>query len=354
MSPNEINSLPSHLQDLVNREVERRLEQAQPQQEEQLPLGRLPIPHPIGDAPREMPLSVWLYLRLCSNSVGSSVGWTFAGVGFLFVLIAVAAMGLDDVIPRNWVDAGKGTITNIEQTNTTINDNRVFAYHFEATDDEGEKISGISYEYSGKYEIGDEVSLEKAEERYRIQGLTLTSTGALFVLLFGGIGMLFGVIGLCVLTYIWFAGGKKIHFLRDGTAIGARFFNREPTIYRVGGGSGRVGGRRGRVSSRHGINEGQPVMKVNFEYQVDGERHTASAYALDTSRLTDTKYTTVLYDPMQPEKSVVLDGLPSGVHIEDLTGYFWVNPMRLVLPLLAATTVCGQIVAIVVFVLRAI
>ena len=331
MPQNEINSLPTHLQDLVNREVERRLGQAQ--QDVPLSFDDLPILLQVGDAPREVPLSVRLYLRLFSNSVGSLFGWFFAGFGLVFALVAVALIGLDDVIPRNWVEAGKGTIADVEASNTTINDDRVYAYHFETTTDEGEKISGVSYEYSGKHEIGDEVFLEKAGTRYRIQGLTMTPSGSQGALIFFVAGSLFGVIGLCFPIYSWFVGGKAIHLLRDGITTSARFVGMKETGVRV---------------------NRQPVMKVNFEYQVDGERYTASAHALDTSRLTDCKYKTVLYEPMQPERSVVLDGLPDGVHVEDLTGRFWVNPMRLVLPLLVATIVCGQIVAIVVFVLRAI
>jgi len=331
MPQDEINALPSHLQDLIHREVERRLGQAP--QENPLSFDDMPILQQVGDAPREVPLSVRLYLRLCSNSVGSFVGWFFAGFGLVFALVAVALIGLDDVNPRNWVEAGTGTITDIEASNTTINEDRVYAYHFETTTDEGEQISGISYEYSGKHEIGDEVSLEKAGVRYRIQGLTMTPSGALGALGFFGAGSLFGIIGLCFPMYSWFVGGKAIHLLHDGTATSARFVGMEATGVRV---------------------NKQPVMKVHFEYQVDGERYTASAHALDTSRLTDSKYKTVLYDPMQPEKSVVLDGLPSGIHLDDLTGRFWVNPLRLALPLLAATIVSGQIVAIVVLVIRAI
>jgi len=336
MPQDEISALPLHLQDLVNREVERRLNEAE--QEKQLPLDALPIPQQIGNAPRDVSLSVWLYLRLCSSSL-PKFGWFIAGFGFVFALIAVI-IGLDDAIPRNWVDAGNGTITNVKRTNTTINDRAIYAYHFETNDGGGERISGISYGYRGRHKIGDEVSLERAGNRYRVQGLTMTTTGWLFSLAFLGAGMLFGVGGLCIPIYSWFAGGKAICLLRNGTAIGAKFIGMVETGYAVGGNRG---GR-----------DGQPVMKANFAYQVSGERYTASAYALDTSRLTDCPYKTVLYDPVKPERSVVLDGLPEGVRIDELTGRFWVNPMRLVLPLLAAIIVSGQIIAIIVLAIRAI
>jgi len=262
----------------------------------------------------------------------------------MFALIAIGVMGLDDAIPRNWVDAGKGTITNVEETRIRVGGKRgrggrvIYAYHFEMTNGGEEKISGISYGYGGRFKVGDEVFLENAGKRYRVQGLGLSPAGGGFgVLMFVGMGLLFGVIGLCFPIYSWFVGGKAIHLLRDGTVTGARFLGMVATNTSVG--------------SKH---NSKPIMKVNFEYQVDGERYTASAYALDTSRLTNDKYKTVLYDPIKPDKSVVLDGLPEGVRLDEMTGRFWVNPLCVVFPLLAATIVSGQIVAIVVFVIQAI
>ena len=144
---------------------------------------------------------------------------------------------------------------------------------------------------------------------------------------------MFGVSGLCFPIYSWFAGGKAIQMLQYGTAVGARYLGKNPTGTSY---------------------NNRPVMKVNFEYQVAGETYTASAQALDTFRLTDAKQKVVFYDPMVPERSVVLDGLPSGIHLDELTCRFWTNPLYCFFPLLAAAIVCGQIAAIVVLALRAI
>jgi hypothetical protein len=62
----------------------------------------------------------------------------------------------------------------------------------------------------------------------------------------------------------------------------------------------------------------------------------------------------VFYDPMQPDKSVVLDGLPIGIHLDEMTGQFWTNPLRCVFPLVMASIVCAEIVAIVVLAIKAI
>ena len=296
------------------------------------PLDDLPVLQQLGAAPRDLPLAVHVYLRLCFYPT-PLFGWFFAGFGLMFALIAVTLIGLDDVIPRNWTDAGKGKITNIEKSNATVNDRRIYAYHFETTDEGMEKISGISYGYNGKHKTGDEVSLQKAGTRYRVQGLTLVPGEWYFPAIFLGGGFLFGLIGLCFPVYSWFAAGKAIYLLRDGTATGARFRGMNPTGTKV---------------------NDNPMMKVDFEYQADGETYTVSAQALDTSRLTDTPCKAVLYDPMQPSRSIVLDSLPGGLYLDALTGRFGVNPLRCVLPLLAAAFVCGEMVAILVFVVRAI
>jgi len=323
---NEIQSLPPEIQKLITQEVERQLKKQSPQPPEEL--DDPPVLHAIEPVPRGLPLAVSLYLRL-SYSAMPLFGWFFTGVGFLFVLIAVTFIGLDDLIPRTWSDVGKGRITNIEVTNFHINDNKIFAYHFEAND----MTNGISYGYEGKYKTNAEVSLRQSGNLCRIEGLTLTPGGWMFPLIFIGIGSLFGIIGLGFPVYSWFAGGKAVRLLRDGIATKARFHSVNPTFINVN--------RRS-------------VMRVDFEYQVDGETYTASTSALDTTRLTGTQCKIVLYDPMKPSRSVVLDGLPRGIRLDELTGRFCVNPLRCVIPLLAATIVCGEMVAIVVMVVLAI
>jgi len=260
------------------------------------------------------------------------VGWFIAGFGFMFALIIAGLMGLDDTIPRNWIHAGKATITNIEEANVKLNGEEIYAYHFESAD---RNISGISYGYSGKYETGDEASLLKAEKRYRIENLTLTTMGEGWFdsVIFLGMGCLIGLIGISFLIYSWFAGGKAIRFLQEGEAAKARFLGMNPT---------------GTLINK------KPVMKANFEYQVEGSMYTASATALDTSRLTDAPCEVVFYDPMQPDKSIVMDGLPRGIYFDELMGQFGANPLHCVFPFLAAAVVCCEIAAIVLFVVRAI
>ena len=152
---------------------------------------------------------------------------------------------------------------------------------------------------------------------------------------------LFGVIGLYSPIKGLFVGGKAVWLLQYGHAVIARYSGMEPT---------------GMSIHRRGSERDTLIMNVNFEYQVSGNNYAASVQALetDTFRWTETKTKIVFYDPMRPDKSVVLDGVPGGIQIDELTGRFQTNPLNYALQLLAATIVLVQIVAIVVLVIRAI
>ena len=95
-------------------------------------------------------------------------------------------------------------------------------------------------------------------------------------------------------------------------------------------------------------------MKVDFECEVDGEIFTVSVEETDISRLTDSKHKVVLYDPMEPKCSVVLDGLPSGIHFDEMSGQIHGNFLACVFPLFVAAIVGAEIVAVTVLAFKAI
>jgi hypothetical protein len=152
-------------------------------------------------------------------------------------------------------------------------------------------------------------------------------------LAFIGIGSFFGLIGLCFPIASWLSGGKAIFLLQYGEAVKARLLGTKPT----------------NVS----VNEHR-VMKVDFEYQVEGTMYTASAKGIDISRLTEDGSKIVFYDPMLPERSIVWEGLPSAIRFDTLSGQFGASVLSYILPLLAAVIVFGELAAIVFFALMAI
>jgi hypothetical protein len=231
-------------------EVERLLKNLAAQTQEETTLEQLndpPLLQRFGVAPRNLPISVCMYLRLCSTSL-PLLGWLIAGLTLMFSLLTMIATFPEDM----------------------------------------------------------------EQDRLKI---------VLFI-------SLFAFIGLCFPISSWFAGGRAIRLLQYGIATKARFLGPNPT---------------------NENSEQSP--KFDFEYLVDDQTYTVTAQAqndFQLSRLTDTKSKVVFYDPMQPDRSVVLDGLPCGIQFDEWTGQFRVNPLCNALPLLAATIVCGEIIAIIV------
>jgi len=292
--------------------------------------ANLPILYQLNTVPREVSFWVRLQLRLYSNST-PIFGWFLAGFLLMFALVA-AAIGLETDIPRTWVDAGKCTITNIKPPHYK---DKFYAYRFETSGHDAEKISGTSYGKASDivYEVGDEVPLQKSGNRYCVEGLRLTNADVGIASLFVILGFFCGSIALYNFPiYSWFTGGKAIRVLEHGTPTIAKYVGKGSTGIQV---------------------MGRTVMEVDFEYQVDEEKYIASARASDLSRLTDTQSKVVLYDTTEPVQSVVLDGLPHGIYFDELTGQFLTNPLRCALPLLMATFVSGEIIAIILLVIRA-
>ena len=143
-----------------------------------------------------------------------------------------------------------------------------------------------------------------------------------------GIFSFVGLLALCFPIYTWFVGSKAIRLLRNGIATEAKFYGVNLMVT-------------------------TSMSDIIFTYQVDEKTYMASKRATGKSRLTINTRKGVFYDPMYPEQSVVLDGLPKGIHFDEQTEQFDVYPLRLAFPLVAATIVCAEVIAIVVLVVRA-
>ena len=290
-----------------------------------------PIMSLVGPVPRNLSLPLQFYLRFCSGHA-LFVGWIFAVVGLTIILGICTSLGLDDIVPRSWSDAGTAKITQVLETSTMVNDDRILAYHFQATDTGAENVSGVSYGRQGKHKVDDEVALQRAGNRYRIKGLNTTKGGmaSLFGMAFCSV---FVIVGLAFPAYSWHVGSKSARLLSDGEPAKAIFVDMNPT---------------GTVVNN------APVMKVNFKYRVDGQEYTTSANAVDPSRLIDDDCEVVFYNPMNPEQAIVWDGLPKGVYFDESSNCLTVNPFRCLLPLLCVTVITVEFLAILFCIIRAI
>jgi hypothetical protein len=225
-----------------------------------------------------------------------------------------------------------GTVLRVEPTGLTVNEHKVYAYHFEFQAADGRAYQGISYGRRGfcdppaaatvRYKPGDPGAS-------RIVGLRTTPAGAvsLLALLLPAVGVGMLVPGLC-------KARKGIRLLRDGMLAAGRLLGFQATTLRV---------------------NNKTVYKFTFEYQDDdGQTHRAVARTHETQRFagepdlsappaaerdrTDHDPTAVLeplvYDPLSPSRAVLLDELPGGPRIDDRGHIRADKPARLLLSLI--------------------
>lgn len=260
--------------------------------------------------PRSISLTVRLLLLL-SNGHAPLLGWFFACFGMIFCILfaPVGLKSLADLTHRNFKLNGKGHVVEVTKTNTSVNDTSVYRFVFEDADGR----SGKCFATGQRFKEGAEVDLEKCGDRTRIVGSRLSHMGGIFIIFIPFV-FLFPIIGIAVVFYGALQGKKAIHLLQDGEIGRGRYLDMKLTGTKV----------------NH-----QSVMKLHYQFEAaDGETYDAYATALDTEKLTDDPVEPLLYDPLDPTKSVLLDSLPGNVRFDEFEGIFKANPFRVFLPTL--------------------
>ncbi len=275
------------------------------------------------DPPRSVSLSARILLLLGGGLTGS-FGWFFACFGMIFciVFIPMALTGLADLTHRRFELAGKGEVVRVEKTSSTVNDSAVMRIVFK--DAEGNE--NTCYTHTKNFEEGDEVELVQCGGRHKIAETRLTAFGA-FILIFVFVPLVFPAVGIGIVLCAFFSGLKSLHLLQDGLVGRGKFIDMIPTG----------------TSVNH-----RPVMKLRYKFKADdGEVYEAFATALETERLTDDAVEPLLYDPMEPNRSVLLDGLPGKIRYDDMERTFRTNPLRTLLPLFFCTLFFIELVLLV-------
>jgi hypothetical protein len=257
--------------------------------------------------PRKVSMVVQLLL-LGGMSLDVVLGWILACFGMIFCILFVPqAMNATAELLRHYQPFGQGEITNIEKTNTTINEIPVYLFTFQKQDG----ITGKCRVSGKQYKIGDKVDLEKCDNHVRIvsRGMNLN-----FIEAFTFFVLLLPIIGLSIICYKIFRSLKILRLLQNGEVGKGYFIEMEPT---------------GMV-----IN-GKPVMKLHYQFTAnDGEIHDAFVKTCNTKKLTDASLKPFFYDVMQPNKSVLFDSLPNGIHFDEFDRTFRANPLISFLPIL--------------------
>jgi hypothetical protein len=188
------------------------------------------------------------------------------------------------------LETTSGLIVAIEPTNTSINDEQVYAYHFQYTvpDDETER-AGVSY-YTGNASLNTNmVEVEyraDSPEIARIKGMRsgiMPAFIALFALPFFIMAVFMGILG--------FKQGKLVReLLPHGEITAGRMLMQKATNTRI---------------------NNRQVMACEFEYQVDGVPYKVVGKTHLPEKITDEPEERILYNPLNPSRAVLFDLLPA-------------------------------------------
>lgn len=277
--------------------------------------------------PRPVPFSTRLVVLF--GGAFASFGWFFFAFGMVFTWVfAGNADWASAFLFRGPRESVTGRVTASEPTSFSEGGDKhrkgtpVFASRY-AFQFGGRDYEGVSYRTGGGPAVGGAVTVEFPAGQpacSRIAGMRRAplGLGALFVLIFPAVGL------GSILPGLW-RGRNSIRLLARGVIAQGRLIDKQPT----------------NVS----INK-QPVFKLTFEF-MDASRQSRRAVVKteQTRRLEDDAAETLFYDPQQPSRCVLLDGLPGrqgfAANGELQPNGFWPGARAVALPLLAFLVVAA-------------
>lgn len=246
----------------------------------------------LANAPRAVPSVTRRKLLFGGN--GNQVGWVFAAFG----MMGFWAIGLNCELWNIFTFAGSsdftsGQVTDVQETNTSENDQTIYEVDYLYTVD-GREYRGASFGTSAYFDPGEPVSVEYLVDdpgSSRIEGMRRYrfSWWAIFVIIFPAIGL--GIVGFGIRD-----GRRSIHILTHGRPTMGRMVSKQTT----------------------GVeSDDVPQYEVFFEYTDDqGRTGKGSIKTYDLSTVEDDERERLLYDPANPASIVAFDALPGNVTID--------------------------------------
>jgi hypothetical protein len=252
--------------------------------------------------PRPVPLQV-----VCSAMFGITgrLGAIFLISGLAFTLVFTSGYRpVDDLRLAFSKATARGIVTSVTDTNSTENDEPVYAYEFSFTTNREQKATGVSYFTGERWRVEDRVTIQYVEDApaiARIQGARSSefSPWILFVLIFPFVGAaLFGSAAI--------GGWRQATLLRRGEVADAHILSTRPTNVSI---------------------NNVPVLEYSYELRTAaGQTFNGSAKSLPSDRLGDEENEPALYLPSDPDRSTLVDAisLSHPLDIDHLSGQ-WVS-----------------------------
>lgn len=236
---------------------------------------------------REVPLSV--QLRLFFGGFFNQFGWAFFGFGMIFVLIFGLQTDLSFIYFTGKLEQQNAFLIHVEPTNMSTNNQVINVYYFRYRGLNGEPLQAVSYSTELK-EDSASVKIEYPAGKphlARIVGMRRAQLPPIALVV-----LIFPLVGLVFMSIAMRKGWKSIRLLKNGVLTRGKLIAKKTTNIRV---------------------NNQPMFEYHFEFKDElGQTHVVKEKAVDNPELEDEAQEALLYDPIQPQKGILLDNLPGG------------------------------------------
>ncbi|HET7625535.1 MAG TPA: DUF3592 domain-containing protein [Verrucomicrobiae bacterium] len=246
----------------------------------------------VSQPPRVVPLSTRITL-LFGNAL-AKFGWIFFAFGMVVVWVFAGYADWSGLfLFHGKLETAPAFITSREKTSFSEGGNKqhrgtpIFAYHYQFQRD-GKNYTGISYQLGASRSEGESVLVEFPAGKptdSRIRGMRRAPFSLVVSFVF-----IFPTIGLALaLTGFW-SGWKNMSLLANGQIAQGRLISKAATNIQV---------------------NSRTVFKLTFEFlDPGGQTQQAVAKTERPERLENNVFEPIFYDPQNPGRAVLLDGLP--------------------------------------------
>lgn len=217
----------------------------------------------------------------------TSFGLIFLIISSIFIIVFSSFIKFDSLTQNSPVI--EGIVTDINVTSTSINDRRVYAFHYEYKLPDGSIRNGKSFSEDIYYEVGAPVKVlysEKDPGVSHIEGMRAGefSGWILFIMI------PFLLVGAGFFIYGLRKARKDIYLLRVGEVAYATLLRKEATSMKI---------------------NNRTVYKIYFRFTAaDGSTYETACKSHKTNLLEDEEKEKLVYDPNAPEQALLLDSLP--------------------------------------------
>lgn len=198
---------------------------------------------------------------------------------------------LDSKYNNSPTEVEKGILISINETNCSVNENRVFVFGYEFYNDK-ELIKGKSYGINENFNPGDSVDIEYLSNNSMVSRIIGTKNGAFdlstLIFLFG-----FVITGLLILIIPIFQKINLIKILKSGFEILSTNLQQELKIPTFPTG------------------KSNSFYRLKFGYDINRNSYSKIIYLLtDENSIRRIRMSSVLVDMHNPSKSFIIEALP--------------------------------------------